>query len=397
MVRAAAKNFHSVAVVTEPDRYGFLLDELRTPSGELSLDTRRDLAAEAFAHVASYDAAIAAWFSDTEPFPERVTLDLLKVADLTLRREPAPAGRALSRGRRPPAPAVSDRAARRQAALVQQPDRPPGGAHDRVGLPGAVLRDRQAREPLPARRSARRSRTPTNGRSPPTRRSAFGAVIAVNRPVGEALARRMLETKVDLLFAPGLRRRRPRGTERQDVDAGARGPRAAQELTRRAGHAPGARRPPDPGPRPRGRGPLGHAGRDRDRSPASASGTTSCSRGGSRTSCTRTRSCSCKDLATVGHRRRPDEPRRRRPDRRREGGETGPAAPSSPRTRSSRSTTARGSPSAPAWQPSSSPAARFATTRSSPRRTRRAPPWSSPAGATSCTERKPQPAAMRLR
>ena len=77
--------------------------------------------------------------------------------------------------------------------------------------------------------------------------------------------------------------------------------------------------------------------------------------------------------------------------------ETGPAAPSSPRTRSSRSTTARVSPSAPAWQPRSSPAARFATTRSSPRRTRRAPPWSSPAGATSCTERKPQPAAMRLR
>jgi len=69
MVRAAAKNFHSVAVVTEPDRYGFLLDELRTSKGELSLDTRRDLASEAFAHVASYDAAIAAWFSDTEPFP----------------------------------------------------------------------------------------------------------------------------------------------------------------------------------------------------------------------------------------------------------------------------------------------------------------------------------------
>ena len=104
MVRAAAKNFHSVAVVTEPDRYGFLLDEIRTSKGDLSLDTRRDLAAEAFAHVASYDAAIAAWFSDTEPFPERVTLDLAEGLRPQLRREPAPARRVLPRSRRPPAP-----------------------------------------------------------------------------------------------------------------------------------------------------------------------------------------------------------------------------------------------------------------------------------------------------
>ena len=291
MVRAAAKNFHSVAVVTEPDRYGFLLDEIRNSKGELSLDTRRDLAAEAFAHVASYDAAIAAWFSDTEPFPERVTLDLLKVSDLTLRREPAPARRPLSRGRRPPAPALSDRAARRKAALVQQPDRPPGGAHDRVGLPGAVLRGREAREPR--RRGGRRDdrgRLRTGARHRPAGgvRSGDRRQQAGRRGACEADARD--EGRPPL--RPGLRRGRPRGAERQDVDAGARGPRAAQELTRRAGHAPGARRHPDPGPRPRGRGPLGHAGRDRDASPASASGTTSCSRGGSRTSCTPTRSCS---------------------------------------------------------------------------------------------------------
>ena len=69
MVRAAAKNFDSVAVVTDPERYGFLLDELRSGGGELSPDTRRELAAEAFAHTAGYDAAISEWFSETEPFP----------------------------------------------------------------------------------------------------------------------------------------------------------------------------------------------------------------------------------------------------------------------------------------------------------------------------------------
>src|SRR5436305_6841042 len=83
MIRSAAKNFDSVAVVTDADRYGFVLDELRTGQGELSEDTRRELAAEAFAHTAGYDAAISEWFSETEPFPERVVLDLAKAGDLS--------------------------------------------------------------------------------------------------------------------------------------------------------------------------------------------------------------------------------------------------------------------------------------------------------------------------
>src|SRR5439155_16573292 len=52
MLRAAAKNFAHVAPVCRPDRYGTVLAELRE-SGELSLDTRRTLAAEAFAVTAA--------------------------------------------------------------------------------------------------------------------------------------------------------------------------------------------------------------------------------------------------------------------------------------------------------------------------------------------------------
>ena len=88
MVRAAAKNHQAVAVVTEPDRYGFLLDELRAGTGSLSDETRRDLAGEAFAHTAGYDAAISAWFTDTDPFPEHVVLDLVKAGDLTYGENP---------------------------------------------------------------------------------------------------------------------------------------------------------------------------------------------------------------------------------------------------------------------------------------------------------------------
>jgi phosphoribosylaminoimidazolecarboxamide formyltransferase / IMP cyclohydrolase len=59
LLRAAAKNHASVAVVTDPARYGEVLDAVR--SGGFDLAARRRLAAAAFAHTASYDTAIASW------------------------------------------------------------------------------------------------------------------------------------------------------------------------------------------------------------------------------------------------------------------------------------------------------------------------------------------------
>ncbi len=59
MVRAAAKNHASVAVVVSPDRYGQVADAIR--AGGFELAQRQQLAAEAFAHTASYDVAVAAW------------------------------------------------------------------------------------------------------------------------------------------------------------------------------------------------------------------------------------------------------------------------------------------------------------------------------------------------
>jgi phosphoribosylaminoimidazolecarboxamide formyltransferase / IMP cyclohydrolase len=87
MLRGAAKNFAHVAPVCRPERYGFVLDELRS-SGELSLETRRELAAEAFATTAAYEAAIATWFAEREPFPETIVLPLEKVLDLSYGENP---------------------------------------------------------------------------------------------------------------------------------------------------------------------------------------------------------------------------------------------------------------------------------------------------------------------
>jgi phosphoribosylaminoimidazolecarboxamide formyltransferase/IMP cyclohydrolase len=65
MVRAAAKNHDHVAVVVDPADYPAVLEELRG-GGSISLDTRRRLARQAFAHTAGYDAAIVAWLDERE-------------------------------------------------------------------------------------------------------------------------------------------------------------------------------------------------------------------------------------------------------------------------------------------------------------------------------------------
>ncbi len=62
MLRAAAKNHETVAVVTDPSRYAWVLAEVA--AGGVTLDDRRALAAEAFRHTASYDVAVASWMGN---------------------------------------------------------------------------------------------------------------------------------------------------------------------------------------------------------------------------------------------------------------------------------------------------------------------------------------------
>ncbi|MFF1878273.1 bifunctional phosphoribosylaminoimidazolecarboxamide formyltransferase/IMP cyclohydrolase [Leifsonia sp. NPDC058230] len=73
MVRASAKNHANVAIVVSPDNYGQIVEALA--AGGTTFDQRRVLAAEAFAHTAAYDGAVAAWFAGdaptTEEFPAR--------------------------------------------------------------------------------------------------------------------------------------------------------------------------------------------------------------------------------------------------------------------------------------------------------------------------------------
>ena len=87
MLRAAAKNFAHVAPVCKHERYGAILAELRE-SDSISLETRRALATEAFSVTAAYEAAIARWFADRDPFPELLIPSFEKVTDLVYGENP---------------------------------------------------------------------------------------------------------------------------------------------------------------------------------------------------------------------------------------------------------------------------------------------------------------------
>jgi phosphoribosylaminoimidazolecarboxamide formyltransferase/IMP cyclohydrolase len=66
MVRSAAKNHAYVAIATDPADYPALIEELAANDGASTLVTRRRLAAKAFAATAAYDSAIAAWFGEVD-------------------------------------------------------------------------------------------------------------------------------------------------------------------------------------------------------------------------------------------------------------------------------------------------------------------------------------------
>jgi phosphoribosylaminoimidazolecarboxamide formyltransferase/IMP cyclohydrolase len=91
MVRSAAKNHESVAIVTDPADYARLIAEMTEKGGATSYDFRRMLAAKAYAATAAYDAAIAGWFAHVDQgqrFPDRVAVPMIKQAELRYGENP---------------------------------------------------------------------------------------------------------------------------------------------------------------------------------------------------------------------------------------------------------------------------------------------------------------------
>jgi phosphoribosylaminoimidazolecarboxamide formyltransferase / IMP cyclohydrolase len=199
MLRGAAKNFAHCAPVCRPERYGSLLAELRQ-SGEISLDTRRALAAEAFATTAAYEAAIARWF-DIETFPETLALAFTKVADLRYGENPHQrAAYYAEEGARVHLLSRVEQLHGKELSLINLLDLSAARLLLReFTLPTCVI----VKHANPCGVAVAATVEEAYGRalaSDPV--SAFGMVCALNRPVGAGLGEALAGRFVDVLFAP---------------------------------------------------------------------------------------------------------------------------------------------------------------------------------------------------
>jgi phosphoribosylaminoimidazolecarboxamide formyltransferase/IMP cyclohydrolase len=201
MLRGAAKNFAHVAPVCRPDQYGFILDELRS-TGSLSSETKRVLAAEEFATTAAYEAAIASWFSDREPFPDTLVLALDKQLDLSYGENPHQR-----------AAYYAERGARTHLlARVEQLHGKDLSFNNLNDLAGARLVAREFTLPAcvivkhanPCGVAIGATLAEAYDKalaSDPV--SAYGGIVVVNREIDDTLGEKLAEQFVEVLFAPG--------------------------------------------------------------------------------------------------------------------------------------------------------------------------------------------------
>jgi phosphoribosylaminoimidazolecarboxamide formyltransferase/IMP cyclohydrolase len=211
MVRAAAKNFEGVAVMVDPADYPEVLAALESSEGGAGVvgvvpeGLRRRLAVKAFRHTQGYDAAIAEWLEGTdaaEAFPARLAVDLTRTMELRYGENPHQGGAVYARSGGPGVLGgfrqlqgkelswnnlLDADAARKTAALFAEPavvivkHNNPCGVGRGSNLVEAYRRA-LATDPV----------------------SAFGSIIALNRPADGALAEALADLFVEVLLAPGF-------------------------------------------------------------------------------------------------------------------------------------------------------------------------------------------------
>lgn len=201
MLRGAAKNFAHVAPVSRPEQYDAVLAELRETGG-FSLESRRALAAEAFAATARYEAAIASWFAGRDTFADALMLAFEKVVDLTYGENPHQRAAYYAEGG----------ARRHLLSRVAKLHGPELSFNNLNDLNGAVLLLREFTVPacvivkhanpcgVAVADTIEEAYERALAADP---LSAYGGVVTLNRPVGEELGERLAAHFIEVLWARG--------------------------------------------------------------------------------------------------------------------------------------------------------------------------------------------------
>ncbi|MBI4208812.1 MAG: bifunctional phosphoribosylaminoimidazolecarboxamide formyltransferase/IMP cyclohydrolase [Deltaproteobacteria bacterium] len=206
LIRAASKNFEDVVILVDPQDYEWVMEEFKKGEVSLSRDQRARLAAKAFAHTARYDAYISRYLSGKEEketlFPKELHLSLQKVQDLRYGENPhqkAAFYRNASDGELSLCDAIQHqgkelsynnildtngalglvREFQEPAVVIVKHGNPCGVAVDDRGIEEAFSKAWEC-DPM----------------------SAFGGVIACNRPISLGAAQKLSQNFVEVLLAP---------------------------------------------------------------------------------------------------------------------------------------------------------------------------------------------------
>ena len=218
MIRAAAKNAAFLTVITDPGNYAAVLAEMKAQGG-ISRDMRRALAARAFALTAAYDATIADWYAGqvedgadikaagepTEPrFPDRLSLPARLKSTLRYGENPHQAAALYVTGAQGPSAAAADLIQGKElsfnnlndadAALALIAEFPSGKSATLAIIKHANPCGVASADTLLAAHQAALACDPV---------SAFGGIVAVNRPLDAAAARAITALFTEVVIAPG--------------------------------------------------------------------------------------------------------------------------------------------------------------------------------------------------
>jgi phosphoribosylaminoimidazolecarboxamide formyltransferase/IMP cyclohydrolase len=202
MVRAAAKNFTSVGVVVEVADYDHLLGLLDAHGG-LPWEDRRRYATKAFDHVAAYDAAIANWFHRDEPYPTDLHISLTRSGGPLRYGENPHQGAALYVDTADPHAglgAATQLHGKQLSynnlvdtdaawAMANDFDRPCVAIIKHTNPAGLAVAD-----DLPTAHERALAGDPV---------SAFGGIVAANRPIDRTTAEQIVEVFTEVVIAPG--------------------------------------------------------------------------------------------------------------------------------------------------------------------------------------------------
>lgn len=199
LIRAAAKNYASVAIITSPADYAPALAALRSGKGALAVEIKKELAVKAFAHTAAYDGAIASELSkNAGAFPDRKVVRLKKIHDLRYGENPHQQCALYSRNEKLPFAQLQGKALSYNNIL------------DAYGTWQAVLEfDQPAavifKHVTPCGLGTGKDIAEAFERAWNTDpQSAFGGIIAVNRELDGRIAEFLAKRFVEVICAPGF-------------------------------------------------------------------------------------------------------------------------------------------------------------------------------------------------